>query len=326
MTVTLKELSELSGCSIRTVNRVIWHSGPVAAEKRERIEALLREHHYVPNMAARNLKQSRRKFAGVIINEGTTIQIFLRKLSDLVNTLEGQGLYPLLGRPVSDSAQLECLMSEWTGLVNHIIFMFMPNARLCAKLSELSERYDMRFTIIDATGAVPTGCSALRIDRGAGIAEAIMQLYAMGHCRIMRVGNVITRDSGWAIAREKLQRKAVFLHQPVQPECDLVEAVADVIFAEQPDAVLCDTDRAAAGIMRAAAVRNIAIPQTFSLVGFDDDPMATMLNPRLATIAHPLEEINAAAAEIVASGKNCHCADKTFPTRFILRESVIARK
>ena len=53
MAVTLKDLAAMSGCSIRTVNRVIWRSGPVAEAKRLRIEALLREHHYVPNMAAR---------------------------------------------------------------------------------------------------------------------------------------------------------------------------------------------------------------------------------------------------------------------------------
>jgi LacI family transcriptional regulator len=325
MTVTLKALAELSGCSIRTVNRVIWHSGPVAAEKRERIEALLQEHHYVPNMAARNLKQSRRKFAGVIINEGTTVQIFLRKLSDLVNTLEGQGLYPLLGRPVSDSIQLECLMSEWTGLVNHIIFMYMPNAQICAKLTELSERYGMHFTIIDAEGAVPAGCSALRVDRGAGITEAIMKLYAMGHRRIMRVGNVETRDSGWKNARAKLRHKECFAHMVIQPECDIVETATTAIFGGQPDAIVCDTDRAAAGILRAATQKGIAIPENVSLVGFDDDPMATMLTPRLASIAHPLEEINTAAAEIVACGDNFKCIDKTFPTRFILRDSVRAR-
>lgn len=325
MAVTLKDLAAMSGCSIRTVNRVIWRSGPVAEAKRLRIEALLREHHYVPNMAARNLKQSRRNFAGIIINGGTTVQIFLRKLSALVNRLGDQGFYPLLGHPVADAVRLEQLLGEWTGLVQHVIFMYMPPAEILEHLPLSSHRFGMHFTVLDAMGDLPSEVSGLRIDRGAGIFEAISQLCARGHRRILRLGNVSSRDDGWKAAREHFSGTVEFSHLPVQPECEVAAELGDRIFAGHPDAVFCDTDRAASGVLRAAAAAGLSVPADFSLVGFDDDPMASMLTPRLSSVSHPLDELNAAAVAIVSSGQSVKAADRSFPARFVLRESVKTR-
>ena len=273
MAVTLKDLAAMSGCSIRTVNRVIWRSGPVAEAKRLRIEALLREHHYVPNMAARNLKQSRRNFAGIIINGGTTVQIFLRKLSALVNRLGDQGFYPLLGHPVGDAVRLEQLLGEWTGLVQHVIFMYMPPAEILAHLPLSSHRFGMHFTVLDAMGDLPSEVSGLRIDRGAGIFEAISQLCAGGHRRILRLGNVSSRDDGWKAAREHFSGTVEFSHLPVQPECEVAAELGGRIFAGRPDAVFCDTDRAASGVLRAAAAEVFItdITQRAGVVAFTFD-------------------------------------------------------
>ena len=325
MAVTLKDLAAMSGCSIRTVNRVIWRSGPVAEAKRLRIEALLREHHYVPNMAARNLKQSRRNFAGIIINGGTTVQIFLRKLSALVNRLGDQGFYPLLGHPVGDAVRLEQLLGEWTGLVQHVIFMYMPPAEILEHLPLSSHRFGMHFTVLDAMGDLPSEVSGLRIDRGAGIFEAISQLCAGGPRRMLRLGNVSSRDDGWKAAREHFSGTVEFSHLPVQPECEVAAELGGRIFAGRPDAVFCDTDRAASGVLRAAAAAGLSVPADFSLVGFDDDPMASMLTPRLSSVSHPLDELNAAAVAIVSSGQSVKAADQSFPARFVLRESVKTR-
>lgn len=64
--ITLKQLSELSGLSIRTVSRVLKGQAHVIPEKRDLILELARKHHYIPNMAARNLRLNRTNIVGII--------------------------------------------------------------------------------------------------------------------------------------------------------------------------------------------------------------------------------------------------------------------
>ena len=89
MAVTLKQLAELSGVSIRTVSRVLKHQDHVQEEKRERILDLAKRYHYVPNMAARNLRLSQSKFVGILCSD-TPYEIFRQKLQALLFIFSSQ--------------------------------------------------------------------------------------------------------------------------------------------------------------------------------------------------------------------------------------------
>lgn len=54
--MTIKEIAEMASVSTGTVDRVIHNRGYVNAEKRARIEKIIREHDFKPNICARNLK------------------------------------------------------------------------------------------------------------------------------------------------------------------------------------------------------------------------------------------------------------------------------
>ena len=65
--ITLKQLAELSGLSVRTVSRVLKNQANVVPEKRETVLRLAEQYHYVPNMAARNLRLRKRSFVGILL-------------------------------------------------------------------------------------------------------------------------------------------------------------------------------------------------------------------------------------------------------------------
>ena len=79
MAITLKQLAELSGVSIRTVSRVLKNQAHVQEEKRKQILSLAKQHHYVPNMAARNLRLNRSRFVGILCSDAP-YEIFRQKL------------------------------------------------------------------------------------------------------------------------------------------------------------------------------------------------------------------------------------------------------
>ncbi|QQO09091.1 LacI family DNA-binding transcriptional regulator [Breznakiella homolactica] len=57
--MTVKQIAELAGVSIGTVDRVLYRRGRVSPETTAKIEALIAEHNFTPNPIARRLKRNR---------------------------------------------------------------------------------------------------------------------------------------------------------------------------------------------------------------------------------------------------------------------------
>ncbi|MBR2188329.1 MAG: LacI family DNA-binding transcriptional regulator [Eubacterium sp.] len=66
---------------------------------------------------------------------------------------------------------------------------------------------------------------------------------------------------------------------------------------ELPTAFLTDNDLVAVGAMRAMQAMGYRVPEDFSLVGFDDRPICTMISPRLTTVAIPRETFGSSAVD-----------------------------
>ncbi|UIP06254.1 substrate-binding domain-containing protein [Erythrobacter sp. SDW2] len=78
-------------------------------------------------------------------------------------------------------------------------------------------------------------------------------------------------------------------------------AQAGKLFAAGATAIFASNDDMAAGIIDAAARQNIAIPGDISLVGYDDNAVATQVRPQLTTVRQPCEAMGEAAATLIAA-------------------------
>ena len=65
--VTIYDIAREAGVSASTVSRVINDKPGVNRQTRERIRALLAEHRYVPNEAARGLVTQSSRLVGVLV-------------------------------------------------------------------------------------------------------------------------------------------------------------------------------------------------------------------------------------------------------------------
>lgn len=68
---------------------------------------------------------------------------------------------------------------------------------------------------------------------------------------------------------------------------------------EPPDAVFCDSDALAIGVIQYATSHGILVPDDVAVLGFNDDPIAQMIGPALSTIAHPAQEMGVIAAQLL---------------------------
>jgi LacI family transcriptional regulator len=95
-----------------------------------------------------------------------------------------------------------------------------------------------------------------------------------------------------------------------------------------PTAVFCANDQQALGIIEAAHVLGVKIPDGLSVVGVDDTQNAKDMNPRLTSVAVPMEEIGRAGVVALLNlmeGKPMEQCRLQVPVSHIsIRESAIA--
>jgi LacI family transcriptional regulator len=65
---------------------------------------------------------------------------------------------------------------------------------------------------------------------------------------------------------------------------------------EAPTALFCANDIQAMGALFACQRLGLQVPQDVSIIGFDDLPMTQIVNPALATVHVPAQEMGEAAA------------------------------
>jgi DNA-binding LacI/PurR family transcriptional regulator len=66
-----------------------------------------------------------------------------------------------------------------------------------------------------------------------------------------------------------------------------------------PDAIMAATDVMAIGAMKYLRYAQIAIPDQVSVVGFDNIPLASLMEPGLTTVAQNIQELGRCAAEMI---------------------------
>jgi LacI family transcriptional regulator len=68
---------------------------------------------------------------------------------------------------------------------------------------------------------------------------------------------------------------------------------------QQPDAVFCSCDQMAIGALHALQQRDIRVPKTMKIIGFDDCSAARFVAGGITTIVSPYEDMLAVAVRIL---------------------------
>lgn len=321
--VTLKYLAEQAGCSIRTVNRVLKSEPGVNEEKRQLILDLAAKHRYMPNMAARNLKNCRRRFVGILSN-ALIYEINARRLNDLEQRLSRAGWYPLLGGWYGDLQILRSMLLEWSGIADYTIVQgpitgISPEE--WEKVFEVCSELPMDFIFVerDTHGMF----NEFWVKRNTGIEEALRYLNGKGVSKILHCGRLPSRNEAFVKASPMVPGVQV---QTIDCGKEIKDgyAAGKAIMATAPEAVFFDTDRAAMGFLNFAQRNGIRVPEDISVIGFDDDVIGRSFHPALSTISQPVELISEEIVRVVSSsGEREEVSCKYFDTHFVHRGSCI---
>ncbi|MGQ9700689.1 MAG: LacI family DNA-binding transcriptional regulator [Candidatus Bipolaricaulaceae bacterium] len=91
----------------------------------------------------------------------------------------------------------------------------------------------------------------------------------------------------------------------------------------EPEAIFVQSDTMAAGALRALRTMGIRVPQDMAIVGFDDLPLASLLDPPLTTVRQPLRLLGFMAVELlldILEGRK-DGREIVLPVELVVRES-----
>ena len=93
-----------------------------------------------------------------------------------------------------------------------------------------------------------------------------------------------------------------------------------------PDGLFSANDTAAVSAIMCAKKRGVSIPDDFAIIGFNDDPIASIVDPGLSTITHPAIEMGKLSAKKILDHlqnlkKEEHQEITVLDTELLIRES-----
>ena len=145
------------------------------------------------------------------------------------------------------------------------------------------------------------GVPAVWVDVGVGMALAVEQLVAEGCDRFAYVGgpekSVISAEKrkGAAAALKRagktLPSTQIYHGEfTFQAGYDAAKAIAQL--TARPNAVLCENDVLAAGVICGLYRQGVRVPEDIRVTGFDNIPLAEMYIPAITSIAIPIGEMH----------------------------------
>ena len=298
--VSIRDVARVAGVSRQTVSRVINSHPSLRPETRLRVQAVIDELHYRPNLVARALGSQRSRTIGVLASQRSQygpsaailgIERAAQEAGYLVNTTN-----------LSSSADPEVIREALTLQVDHMvdgIVIIAPQTQTLDLLDELAT--DVPYVMLHSRESGDP--HELFVDQLAGARVATRHLIELGHRDIVHLAG----PQEWIEADVRMRgflTEMVDADMPVRAPIlgDWTAAFghfAGCELARTRDftAVFSSNDQMALGLIHAFRSVGWDVPGDVSVVGFDDIPDAAHFWPPLTTVRQDFEELGRRCVE-----------------------------
>jgi LacI family transcriptional regulator len=328
--LSIRQVADLAGVSPATVSRVLNGHADVSQKAREAVLRVVRQHGYSTNRAAREPSTGRVGLVGVT-TPGIHHSYFAVIVDGASDALFEEDMRMVLC-PTRKGLDLEVSLLErlMHGITDGAL-LIMPDESI-GELAALQEQA-YRFVIIEPQGKLHDRVPTVSAAHSSGASEGVKHLLSLGHRRIA----AITGPRGWIVTEQRLRGyRGALAEAGVMPDPELeVESdfqaeggtTAALVVLDRPDpptAVFAFNDLIAIGVMRAARLRGVRVPEELSIVGFDDTFEASIVTPALTTVRQPLAEMGRMAVNLLVrqlQNQRIEALQVQLETKLVVRES-----
>ena len=329
--VSLKDLAREVGVHVSTVSRALDpHSRhPVAADLTKKIQKASKRLGYQQNAAAYHLKTNRSRTIGVVVPD-ITDPVFPPIIRGIEDGLGQHGYVAMLANTDGNSRRhmkiLEIMRTR--GVDGLILASVLQSDKMVSQLSAgipvvtVSRRTDdPRF-------------SSVVHDEDDGIGQLLTHLVSLGHRDIACIAGPQTVSTGANRYRAYIRHKENIGLQARPSLVSFAKAFNEkegercaeelLVSGEPFTAVLCANDRLAIGAIASLRRHHIECPESISVTGFNDMPLADRLSPALTTVRVQHYKAGFESAEVLIEmieKSGTLATHVTLPVEMIVRNS-----
>ncbi len=327
--VTIKDIARELGVSVSTVSRALQNHPDISESTKELVRECARKLHYKPNLMASNLRTSKNTTIGVIIPE-LNHHFFASILDGIEQTANDLGYSILICQSSENVVKEE--QSVQMLLNSRVAGMLVGVSKETTNLQHLQDVIDSGVPLILYDRPCPSlQCDQVVSDDYVGAYNAVEYLIQTGCKRIMYFSSPMQlevahrRYQGW---RDALQQYELYMEGGAILTCDsraqAIIETPNVMRQQRPDAIFCVNDDCAAGVLYAAQILGLHIPEELSICGFSNAPLCRTTSPMLTTVEQHGVEIGRRAMLRLfkrLEGEQRIAQTDMVPTDLIVRET-----
>lgn len=329
--VTIHDVARQAGVSTSTVSRVLNGKDDVSDETSEKVQRTVQSLGYTSSLAARGMRSQHTKVIGLIMPDVASPYCLevLRGVNRAIAQLDYDLLIYTTGdiRKYGTADQERRYVKLLNGTITDGVIVVTPVATDFPTEAPL--------VVIDPNNQ-EAGNPALMSTNRAGAEEPMRYLTGLGHRYIAHITgrlelvSAIDRLEGY---KDGLAKAGIAYDEDLIQVGDYTtktaEKCARALFAmdNPPTAIFAANDLSAIGVYQAAQACGVRIPQDLSVVGFDNLPESTYLNPQLTTVNQFVADMGTQAVEMIVKlvkGEKLEENQVIMPTRLVIRDSCLA--
>lgn len=331
------DIAFLAGVSQPTVSRALRGSKSVSLATRERIQAIARDLNYSVDKNASSLRSQRANTIALLFFEEQTPDeskinpFFLAMLGSITRSCANRGLDLLIS--------FQKMEDDWhtryqdSHRADGLILLGYGDYTLYEQRLTDLVAHDTQFVRWGSVHEDNIGATVGSDNFGAG-RMAGEHLLGLGRRRIAFLGQAdehypefADRYRGLcaALADAGIATDPALQRNAISYEDDGQAATEALLASGAPfDAIFAASDLIAIGALRALSAAGRRVPDDVALMGFDDQPAASMTNPPLTTLMQDLKAAGELLVEtLVDQIEDRPAANRTIPTRLIVRRSTV---
>lgn len=326
--LTIKEIAKMAGVSATAVSFVINGRPGVSEETRQKVQKIIDETGFRPNLNSRKLLFNKSYNVCMMINPASSPfeDLFYFEITRGILNKSRQHGYSIT---ISDLAYAQEDLPDlvYTGDTDGIIFM----QDISDALTNKAIATEIPFVVVDShilSGAV----TSVNPDYCDAAYTAASHLIGQGHRDIAMISSSVVKQfraqtlEGFLRAMRKngIAPKPEFTDICVSNEQEAYEAAKRLFSGSmRPTAVLCTVDIFAIGAMRCAKEMGLRVPEDVSFIGIDDILLARYTEPALTTIGIDKVKMGELAMELLLQKMAGEKAESvSLPMELVVRDSV----
>ncbi len=306
MSITIKDVAKAAGTSTATVSKVMNGSYSISQETIDRVNRVMAELDYHPNMRARNLSHQANQtvvFAATLgKNMGFQNPHMFEMLCGLEHSLSKKG-YSLLVKDMTPE-EMGAYVKDAFDTKAADGFIFHASV-ISSELDEVIYRNEIPHLVLGMPN-FDNHFNWIDVDNKYAGEVAIRHLLSSGYCSAAFIGGMqndqisMHRLSGVlsVLNQHGIEQPKNFVQYGESGTDSGYEMTKQVLSGtKQPEAIICANNYLAYGCVKALNEEGLRIPEDIGVLTFDDYPFSQLLRPQLTVVNIDVYDLGAEAGK-----------------------------